>query len=163
MLIDYTFPNPSDLDSFAQCFGNKDETILLLEQIGIDAVKDLAYNVKHDWSKIDKAQVNDAVIVVFNDVASRKHSLYALEALYTTEDALSIAMSAANDAVDNFNERDISGCKDFRHALKEWQENNEDPEGFDDPVTIMLSNGYAELWPDGDVIQHGTLLFNVLE
>lgn len=34
---------------------------------------------------------------------------------------------------------------------------------YDGPETVMLSTGYAEVFSDGDVVQHGQVIFNVAE
>ena len=55
---------------------------------------------------------------------------------------------------------------DFKAARQTWLEEVE-PALFDDsydgPELVVLSTGYAEVFADGDVVQHGTALFNVSE
>ena len=36
-------------------------------------------------------------------------------------------------------------------------------EEYDGPETVMLSNGYADVWLDGDVTQFRCVVFNVLD
>jgi len=51
---------------------------------------------------------------------------------------------------------------DRAHALETAQRLLDDPE-YDGPEVIMLSTGYAEVYRDGDVVQHRLTVFSVAE
>lgn len=63
----------------------------------------------------------------------------------------------------SYQERD-----DFATAVAVWEELQEPCECPDYPdcdcnasEVIMLSTGYAEVYQDGDVVQHGRVIFNI--
>lgn len=56
----------------------------------------------------------------------------------------------------------------MRDVVAAYAGADEDPTGSDgdgdpEPEVVMLSNGYAEIWPDGDVVQGGALILVVDE
>lgn len=52
--------------------------------------------------------------------------------------------------------------RDYTLARETWEALNA-AEDYDGPETIMLSTGYAHVWLDGDVTQHGRVVFRVTD
>lgn len=51
-------------------------------------------------------------------------------------------------------------AKAIREAAREIAESIAD-ETHNGPIVVMLSSGYADVWSDGDVTQHGTVIAHV--
>jgi len=57
---------------------------------------------------------------------------------------------------------------DKAHCIETWEQLQREESLPDedlalytnDPETVMLSTGYADVWADGDVNQHGRVVFN---
>lgn len=174
-----TYPCPSDSTDFRDAHSKR--TIdNMLTQIGIDAVEEHVGYID-ETRPIDEDD-RDAINTLC-------HEMFDSNCIYTVDkdrllsyypnllDALSAVYQGAAETIDDYNDwaeeqmeaaEDAAKAEDLKsdkqHAAKIHADNTSNGDwvvGPNDPEIIMLSTGYAELWPDGDVVQHGSVIFNV--
>lgn len=63
------------------------------------------------------------------------------------------------DETDGLTEDDIEWLEECLSARLEDEEDEEEDDGG--PEDVMTSLGYVELWRDGDVVQHGTVIYKL--
>lgn len=56
-------------------------------------------------------------------------------------------------------DHDIMTDHDIEHITEEYDAILTNTDAHGGPVVIMLSSGYAELWDDGEVTQHGHIVY----